>query len=465
MVAALTERPNVSGWAARRTAARPGAAVRAAWGFAEWFVISQTAIPALLYLPGSQPFRLLIRSATFLVSLAGLLWWFGTRPRPGEHGHRAWPCLIAVVACLALMLFHPTTNSTVAGLAQIALYLAVLAPAFWAPRLVQGPAHLARLLALLLVCNGVNSLVGILQVYDPGRWMPEEFSRVVTTSRFGLDAVSYVGPGGKRVVRPPGLFDAPGAVCGPGMVTVLLGLMFCLRSGPFWKKAAAAGLTLLGMAAVFLSHVRSSFVVVAAAVVVGGAVFASLQRQRLRAVLLLGLAGLLLLGAFSFAVVLGGESTRDRFLTLVEGDPFQLYYDSRGNQVEYGFRQLLTEYPLGAGLGRWGMVHVYFGDPWNRQSSPIWAEVQPNAWTLDGGLVLLALYGGALAAGTAANLRLIRWGRDRDLRFWAAAVFVANLCALALTLSFTPFTNQIGLQYWLLSGALHGAALNRAKPA
>jgi hypothetical protein len=41
---------------------RPGKTV-AAWGFPEFFVISQTAIPALLYLPGSQPFRLYIRIA------------------------------------------------------------------------------------------------------------------------------------------------------------------------------------------------------------------------------------------------------------------------------------------------------------------------------------------------------------------------------------------------------------------
>ena len=31
------------------------------WGFPELFVISQTALPALLYLPGTQAFRLPIR--------------------------------------------------------------------------------------------------------------------------------------------------------------------------------------------------------------------------------------------------------------------------------------------------------------------------------------------------------------------------------------------------------------------
>ena len=47
---------------------------RAPWGFPEVFVISQTALPALLYLPGTQPFRLPIRISAFAISLAALAW-------------------------------------------------------------------------------------------------------------------------------------------------------------------------------------------------------------------------------------------------------------------------------------------------------------------------------------------------------------------------------------------------------
>ena len=45
------------------------------WGFAEVFVISQTALPALLYLPGSQAFRLPIRFSAFAISLAAFGWY------------------------------------------------------------------------------------------------------------------------------------------------------------------------------------------------------------------------------------------------------------------------------------------------------------------------------------------------------------------------------------------------------
>jgi len=35
-----------------------------------------------------------------------------------------------------------------------------------------------------------------------------------------------------------------------------------------------------------------------------------------------------------------------------------------------------------------------------------------------------------------------------------------NLITVALIFGYTPFTNQIGLQYWFLSGVLYNAACN-----
>src|SRR5713226_1876668 len=226
------------------------------WGFPELFVISQTAIPALMFLPSSQAMRVPIRGGAFAISLFGLvLWWHAKRSQQrGWQPAQFW--LIGALAYLGLMLLHPTTNTLKAGLAQIVLYLAVLAPVFWAPALVRGPRHLARLLVLLFVCNGANSIVGILQVYNPAVWMPEELSRIVTNSPYGLDAVSYIGPEGRRIIRPPGLFDAPGAVCAPAMITVLLGLFFSVSANGMVKRVLAGALAIAGLAAIYLSHVR-----------------------------------------------------------------------------------------------------------------------------------------------------------------------------------------------------------------
>ncbi|MFZ1105362.1 MAG: hypothetical protein WAN86_21335, partial [Hyphomicrobiaceae bacterium] len=95
--------------------------------------------------------------------------------------------------------------------------------------------------------------------------------------------------------------------------------------------------------------------------------------------------------SFIGALALGGETILARFSTIFDENPGDLYYDSRGNQVLHAFVGLLLEYPLGAGLGRWGMMYSYFGDPNNVLAPPIWAEIQWPAWIIDGGLIMLLL--------------------------------------------------------------------------
>ena len=114
-------------------------------GMAEWFVVAQTLIPALLYVPGAQAFRLPIRVASYTIALVGFgLWWFkrgGHRSLP--HPSERW--LILAVAYLALMLFHPLTNGLLAGAAQVMLYVAIFCAVFWAPAYVERPRQLVRI--------------------------------------------------------------------------------------------------------------------------------------------------------------------------------------------------------------------------------------------------------------------------------------------------------------------------------
>ena len=44
------------------------------WGLPEWFAVAQVAGPAILYLPGTQPFRAPLRVGVFALSLLGLFW-------------------------------------------------------------------------------------------------------------------------------------------------------------------------------------------------------------------------------------------------------------------------------------------------------------------------------------------------------------------------------------------------------
>jgi hypothetical protein len=432
----------------------------APWGFAEWFIISQTALPALLYLPGTQAMRLPLRFAAFAISLAALAWW-QLQPEDEPHQHPAHPWVIGTLVLLTVMLFHPTTASLIGGLAHMMVYVAVIAPFFWVPGLVRTPEHLARILAILLICSGINSAVGVLQVYDPDRWMPTELSRVITQGAIGLGPVTYVGPEGRVIIRPPGLFDTPGAVAGPGMYAALLGVVFGLSALPLWQRVGAFAASGAGLAAIYLSQVRVSFVVL----LVMAAVYALvlLRQGRVAKATSFGtMAGGLLIGSFLLAIALGGDSILARFTTLFAEDPMAVYYRSRGVQLDHTLTEMLFEFPFGAGLGRWGMAAGYFGT----SSLPgLWAEIQVTGWVIDGGILLVVFYGGALVVNAMTAMRLALATHHVRLAACAAVVLAANLGVAVMIISFTPFVSQIGIQYWFLVGALQGVARHHRRPA
>jgi len=422
-------------------------------GLLEWFAIGQTALPALLYLPGNQQFRFAIRSGAFLVSIVAFSYWWirGRRRVPVRHASIPW--LMGVLVILGIQLANPGTETLAAAIGQIALYIAVFAPLFWVPAFVTDRRTLIRVLAVLLVCNGINSIVGVLQVYDPDRWMPKEFSSIYTMNRDVMATAAYTGPNGRLIIRPPGLYDTPGAVCGAGTLAALLGVIFCLEKMQWWKRLIALGFAAAGLAAIYLSHVRSSLMVTLG-MLVTYTVLLVIQKQKVRALGLLGLAGGLFVGALAFAVLLGGDSVQQRFSTVLEENPAELYYKNRGNQIQFAMTDAAGQYPFGAGLARWGVMSGYFGVPVSKR---IPAEVQPLAWILDGGLPLVFAYVLALLATVMWEFKTVWLLRHPNDRLWAAAVAAANVGTLALVLTFVPFATQIGIQFWFLEGLLHGA--------
>ncbi|MEP7340601.1 MAG: hypothetical protein ABI977_22915 [Acidobacteriota bacterium] len=430
------------------------------WGFAELFVISQTAFPALLFLPGTQSIRLPLRVAPFAVSLAALAWMFNQRRARTTASHPATLWLVMVMIWLALMILHPTTNTTMAGTAQMLLYLSVLAPLFWAPGMVRQTRQLDRLLAILLVCNGVNSLVGVLQVYYPETWMPAEFSQVLAAQGYEVEtALGYLNDAGRVIIRPPGLYDMPGAVCGAGIIAGFLGVVFFLRPLRLWQRMGSLGFAVLGVMAIYFSQVRTSLLILGGMTIVYTLILGAFQKRRMLALVMVVVAGAVGTIGYTSSSSVGGQAVSNRFGTLTEGDPLTVYYLSlRGPQLEYALTTLLPAYPAGAGLGRWGMMRAYFGNEANKDSPKIWAELQLPAWILDGGIVLVLLYVIALCVTAAYELRLARRAKAPELRECGAIILAVNLGVLAITFGFTPFTTQLGMQYWFLAGALYGAA-------
>lgn len=426
------------------------------WGLPEWFAIAQVAGPALLYLPGTQRLRVPLRFGVFALSLMGLVWVL--RSTRVAKTHPSWKWLVAAAAYMAIMVFHPTTNTYMAGLAQLGMHLAVVAPLFWAPRYFRGDSRrLARVLTILWALNGAGVVVGILQVRDPARWMPAEFTSNMS-SRLGLAMYQYRAADGTMAVRPPGLGDAPGAACNAGQFVAVMGLAYLGLPVSLSRKLLGLAMALAGVVVIFLTHVRSSLLLVLGCAAIY--LIMMVMQGRLRTVLMVG-CGIAVCGAGSlfYAQSMGGRSTVDRFATLLSDDPLKVYEKSaRMGMVTGAFDTLLVDYPLGAGLGRWGMMRAYFGDEDNLDSPSVWAEVQFASWILDGGIVLLSLYLVALAVAGRRVARSTFLHRSPQVRQWGAVIAMLSIGPVVTMFSYVPFYSQMGMQFWFLIGAYEGLA-------
>jgi hypothetical protein len=123
----------------------------------------------------------------------------------------------------------------------------------------------------------------------------------------------------------------------------------------------------------------------------------------------------------------------------------------------YTLTAMLYEFPLGAGLGRWGMMQVYFGDPTLWHAPPIHVEVQLTGWLLDGGVPLWFVYGGALCAAVHFTYRAAVQALTRGMEDMATIALCLQLTILCLCLTGPVFNTQIGILFWGITGGLFGA--------
>src|SRR5207244_2792556 len=149
-----------------------------------------------------------------------------------------------------------------------------------------------------------------------------------------------------------------------------------------------------------------------------------------------GLVGAIVLLSFSWAVSIGGAGITQRWATLVEDRPGKVYYRNRGLMLEQTVQDLLPKYPLGAGLGRWGMMNLYFGDNSDPERASLWAELQWTGWILDGGVPLILAYVAALALAWRSALHIAFARNAGNLWVWGGVLLAYNLAAVALTFSY-----------------------------
>ncbi len=178
-----------------------------------------------------------------------------------------------------------------------------------------------------------------------------------------------------------------------------------------------------------------------------------MNRERFLATRLLIYGTLLFMASFSMGCILGGDHTRKRFDTLFEDNAAQVYYKNRGVFLEDTLFNIVPEYPLGAGLARWGMMSFYFarGSSW----LPYGPRFSGTGWVYDGGIPLLIAYLVALALAMTTCLKISRTSRDPWISRFAMVLLAFNASLIFQTFGSTPFSSQNGLMFWVLNCAVY----------
>ena len=429
------------------------------WGWAEVFIALQLVWGLVLFLPGAQDYRVYIRALPYVISGATLVYYF--RRPTGEPLSTSTKWLLASFALLLLNLLHPTTH-LVAGIGQIVFQVSIAAPAFWMARAIRSERRLTTFLWVLFASNLLASGVGILQVYFPETFLPSEFSVLARTLNPNIvSSLTYEGANGRAIIRPPGLSDMPGGAAVAAMMTMVLGLSLMSRHQHWLVRTVCLAGGAIGMTTLFLTHVRSLSLLAAG----GLAVCTILKFRQGRTIdaavgASVGLA--VIAGAYIWAVAVGGEAVSERFLGLLNEGVLQTFDENRGLFIRYTLMDLLYEFPLGAGVGRWGMMHVLFGDSTMWLAPPIHVEIQPTGWLLDGGVPLVLVYAGALVIALRSAYKLALHATSGTLQNLSSVLLCVQLTIAGLCLAGPVFNTQLGIQFWAMAGALAGAARGRS---
>jgi hypothetical protein len=423
------------------------------WTWAHTFILLQFSLQILLLFPAIGVFRAPIRVASFAAGLFLLVWLPTTESK--KHPAVA-PAIIVLAIMLLQFCLHPYINSVTAGLAQTMMYLAILSPLFWARKLKITANGFESLIFIMWGINTLSAIFGVLQVYYPGRF-ELAVSTVIQNNPFGGENLLITLANGTQVYRPMGLTDVPGGAATSGLYALLFGVVIALKQKNPILRILGIASGAIGLFCIYLTQIRSVLVLAAISMIVLAVVLIRIG-QIARATAMVSGVTALFLGTFSWAIAIGGTSTMQRISSLFAGSAQEVYQQNRGGFLQDTIERLLPQYPLGAGLGRWGMMNSYFGNNTDLVSQPIWVEIQWTAWLLDGGVPLIFAYIFTiyLACHTAWKIAINR--KLGDFALWGGLVFAYNIGILAITFNYPIFMSQGGMEFWLINAVLFTAA-------
>jgi hypothetical protein len=316
---------------------------------------------------------------------------------------------------------------------------------------------LRQILLVIFIFHTLSAATGVLQAQFPGSFQPNLSTVIAGKDPGYVEDLKITLANGQRVFRPMGLTDIPGGAATAGFYTVLLGMGFYMTHHKRAARWASLGSIALGLTCLYLAQVRLWVVITAICVLAFGA-FLIWQRRTVRLIGLGSILAVLIVLSFTYAVSIGGKGVSNRMSTLVQAAPDTVYYKNRGIFLQQTVNVLLPQYPLGAGLGRWGMMNYYFGDNTDPERDAIYVEIQWTGWLLDGGIPLIVAYIIALLMTMWVAVKIALNRGAGDLSIWGAIVLAYGMGALAMTFSYAVFIGQAGMEFWLMNALLFGAA-------
>jgi hypothetical protein len=422
------------------------------WNWMHSFMLVQFIFQILLLVPGISAVRTAVRVGSFGLSLYLLA--NNTKDRGVDYPVKQIVYWIVGVLFLALC-FNFHINSIPAGLGQIAMYVAIIAPVFWASKLPLSEKGFRNLLILFWAFQAISSLFGLLQIYFPTQFQ-FQISPVIENGP-NPEGLKILLANGMSIYRPTGLTDIPGGAASAGFYTVLLGISFFLDGKNKYLSGIGIVSTFIGFFCIYMSQVRNILICTCLCILCL-LVALTLSRNFKRALALIGTLQPLILGTFGWAAAVGGSGTLDRVNSLFAGSADEVYQQNRGRFLQETIEILLPKYPWGAGLGRWGMMNSYFGKNGNPFTEQIWVEIQWTGWLIDGGIPLILAYSVALFLGCYSTLKIAFQQRIDGLSFWGSVIMAYNIGIIMITFNYPVFMSQSGMEFWLLNTALFVAA-------
>jgi len=424
------------------------------WTLAHSFIFLEFTFQLLLLIPGIGFLRFPIRIGAFMLSILLLVL---LRSKSSQHPSAKAAILVMIILLLEFCL-HPDMNSITGGLAQCAMYLAILAPLFWVRSLKITPVGFESLVFIIWVFHSISSIFGVLQVYYPGKFQPP-LAEMVKHNAFHATDLLITLASGEQVYRPMGLTDTPGGAGNSGFYAFLLGVGIALKIKNPILRIICMGSAILGLFCIYLSQIRSILILCAVSMIFLAIVFIR-TGQITRLVGMVSTVTTLFIASFSWATAVGGKRTSARFASLTANSADKVYHDNRGEFLESTYKELLPQYPLGAGLGRWGMINGYFGDNTDAVSQPIWVEIQWTAWLLDGGVPLIFAYVWAIYSACHTAWKIATNSKLGDFTLWGGLIFAYDVGNIVISFGYPVFLSQGGMEFWLLNTVLFVAASN-----